>query len=59
MCGELDKATPVGLSQEIADLMPEADLLILAGAGHHPPTEAAQSVTDAITEFLGIRLLLK
>ncbi|WP_345831606.1 hypothetical protein AAGR22_13870 [Erwinia sp. HDF1-3R] len=43
----------------MADLMPEADLLILAGAGHHPPTEAAQSVTDAITEFLGIRLLLK
>ncbi|MFU9138770.1 alpha/beta fold hydrolase [Erwinia tasmaniensis] len=59
ICGDQDRATPVGLSQEIADLMPDADLLILAGAGHHPPTEAAQSVTDAITEFLGIHLLLK
>ncbi|MEB6338337.1 alpha/beta fold hydrolase [Serratia rhizosphaerae] len=52
ICGEQDMATPVGLSQEMAGLLPEARLLILAGTGHHPPTEAARAVTAAMAEFL-------
>lgn len=52
VCGEQDIATPVELSQEIATLIPGARLLLLAGTGHHPPTEAAQAVTAAIAEFL-------
>lgn len=54
ICGEQDTATPVELSQEIATLIPEARLLLLAGTGHHPPTEAAQAVTTAIAEFLQV-----
>ncbi|KFX04823.1 hydrolase [Pectobacterium betavasculorum] len=52
ICGEQDTATPVELSQEIASLIAEASILILAKTGHHPPTEAAQAVTAAIAEFL-------
>lgn len=54
ICGEQDTATPVELSQEIATLIPEANILILAKTGHHPPTEAAQAVTAAIVEFLKV-----
>lgn len=54
ICGEQDTATPVELSQEIATLIPNARLLLLAGAGHHPPTEAAQAVTVALAEFLQV-----
>ncbi|AML59390.1 Beta-ketoadipate enol-lactone hydrolase [Serratia rubidaea] len=55
ICGEQDTATPVALSQEMAGLIPAARLLILAGTGHHPPTEAAQAVTTAIAEFLAVK----
>lgn len=52
ICGEQDTATPVELSREIATLIPESRLLVLAGTGHHPPTEAAQAVTAAMADFL-------
>jgi len=42
----------VVLSQEIAAAIPEASLLILPGAGHHPESEVSQDVTHAIKQFL-------
>ncbi|CNG72927.1 alpha/beta fold hydrolase [Yersinia intermedia] len=53
ICGESDTATPVALSHEMAAAIPKALLLTLANVGHHPTIEAAQAVTNAITEFLG------
>lgn len=52
ICGEQDSATPPELSEELASLIPDARLQVLAGTGHHPPTEAGQAVTAAITDFL-------
>lgn len=52
LCGEEDRATPVALSQEIAEAMPFATLVLIAGAGHHPVVDAAREVTEAIERFL-------
>lgn len=53
--GEEDRATPVELSREIAALLPDAQLLTLAKTGHHPPTEAADTVTAAIAGFIAAK----
>jgi len=53
--GEEDRATPVELSKEIAALLPDAQLLTLAKTGHHPPTEAADTVTAAIAGFIAAK----
>ncbi|MHB8340236.1 MAG: alpha/beta fold hydrolase, partial [Mycobacteriales bacterium] len=34
LVGEADLLTPPGQSQEIADQLPDADLVVLPGAGH-------------------------
>ncbi|MEM6159327.1 alpha/beta fold hydrolase [Erwinia sp. P6884] len=52
ICGDADRATPVGLSREIADVIPDTKLIVLTGAGHHPVVDAAQQVTRAIGDFL-------
>jgi len=52
ICGEEDSATPVELSHEMADTIPDAKMVILAKTGHHPPVEDAPGVTAAIVEFL-------
>lgn len=53
--GEEDRATPVELSKEIAALLPDAQLITLAKTGHHPPTEAADTVTAAIAGFIAAK----
>jgi len=52
ICGKEDKATPMNLSQEIADKIPNSFLVILSKTGHHPPTEAADEVTSEVETFL-------
>ena len=59
ICGEQDGATPAELSREMASRIPDARLLLLPGVGHHPPTEAAQTVTTAIAEFLSAECSLQ
>lgn len=52
VCGDLDRATPVELSQEMAEKIPLADLCILKGVGHHPQLEASAELLSAIECFL-------
>lgn len=51
LCGENDLATPVELSQEINGLIPDARLVIVEGAAHHPPSEAPDKVLREIQFF--------
>lgn len=51
ICDAQDTATPTKLSRKIAASIPDARLLMLAGTGLQPPTEAAQELTAAIAEF--------
>jgi pimeloyl-ACP methyl ester carboxylesterase len=50
VCGRQDKVTPPPLSQELADLIPAAQLVWLDEAGHQTPIEQAPALA---------RLLLK
>ena len=52
VCGDRDRATPVELSQEMAEKIPHADLCILKGVGHHPQLEASAELLSAIECFL-------
>ena len=50
ICGDCDQATPVELHQEIASIIPNAELVILEGVAHHPPIEAPQQVLSVISK---------
>mgnify|MGYP001780766224 FL=1 len=52
VCGEQDQATPLVLSQEMADLIPNATLHVLAHVGHHPQLEEGVALLSAIERFL-------
>jgi pimeloyl-ACP methyl ester carboxylesterase/uncharacterized membrane protein YbhN (UPF0104 family) len=47
-----DQVVPVRTSHRLADLLPDARLLLVEGAGHHLPRRAPRAVADAITSFL-------
>jgi 3-oxoadipate enol-lactonase len=47
-----DKVVPVKTSHQLADLLPDARLILVDGAGHHLPRRAPRTVADAITTFL-------
>ena len=52
LCGREDKVTPPALSQELADLIPGAQLEWLAQSGHMAPVEQAHDVAGAIRQLL-------
>ena len=58
LTGELDQMTPVdygatgGGSRKIADLIPDAELVLLRGAGHTHLFQQPEATTDAIFRFL-------
>lgn len=52
LCGQEDKVTPPVLSQELADLIPGAQLQWLAQSGHMTPVEQPHDVAKAILGFL-------
>lgn len=52
VCGELDPIAPVGLSQEIADGIPHAQLVVVPGAGHVTNADAPRAFNDALVNFL-------
>ncbi|MEG0209526.1 MULTISPECIES: alpha/beta fold hydrolase [Hafnia] len=52
VCGEQDQATPLMLSQEMADLIPNATLHVLAHVGHHPQLEEGVALLSAMERFL-------
>lgn len=53
MVGELDRGF-VGASRRIAEVMPAAELVVLAGAGHCPQFEAVDAWRGAVDRFLGL-----
>ncbi len=52
LCGREDKVTPPVLSQELADLIPGAQLEWLEQSGHMTPVEQAHEVAKAIQSLL-------
>lgn len=52
LCGAHDTLTPVRKHAFMADLIPEAELLVVDGAGHLPPLEAPQIVNAALENWL-------
>lgn len=52
LCGREDKVTPPALSQELADLIPGAQLEWLGQSGHMTPVEQPREVAQAIRDFL-------
>jgi 3-oxoadipate enol-lactonase len=52
LVGEHDEATPPPMSQELAALLPNARLKILAGCAHVPQLQAPKAFLDAIGDFL-------
>ena len=51
LCGTSDVITPPRFSEEIADLAPDANLLLLDGIGHLSSLEAPGAVTEALQDL--------
>ena len=52
MVGEHDEATPPPMSHELAALLPNARLKVLAGCAHVPQLQAPEMFLDAMADFL-------
>jgi 3-oxoadipate enol-lactonase len=52
LVGEHDEATPPPMSRELAALLPNAQLRIIAGCAHVPQLQAPEVFLDAIGDFL-------
>jgi pimeloyl-ACP methyl ester carboxylesterase len=52
ICGSEDKITPPEASQSLAQMIPEAQLKIVAGAGHMVMMEAAAEFNKAVKAFI-------
>jgi 3-oxoadipate enol-lactonase len=50
--GSQDILTPVGDSEELAELIPEAELVVIRGAAHGFMVEAFRPFNEAVLEFL-------
>ncbi|BBY57475.1 alpha/beta hydrolase [Mycolicibacterium sarraceniae] len=51
-CGDHDVLTPVVYSEEMADALPDSDLLIVGGAGHLVQLEQPELINDALVELV-------
>jgi pimeloyl-ACP methyl ester carboxylesterase len=51
--GEADSITPLADAQAMAAAIPDAQLVVIAGAGHMSPTEQPQAVAQALLGWLG------
>jgi 3-oxoadipate enol-lactonase len=52
LVGEQDEATPPPMSRELAALLPDARLKIIAGCAHVPQLQSPEAFLDAIGDFL-------
>jgi pimeloyl-ACP methyl ester carboxylesterase len=52
VCGDLDVLTPLAHTQEIAEVLPEAELVIVEGGGHVVLLEHSEEVNEALERFL-------
>ncbi len=51
--GENDGLTPPDVAEHMAGLIPHADVVVIPGAGHLPPIESPDAVSDALRAFWG------
>ncbi len=54
--GEIDRFTPVWLSERMANHIPGSDYLFVPGGSHTAPLERATLVNDRIQHFLNTRV---
>lgn len=59
VCGEEDSLVPVKRHSFLADLMPDARLEVVEGAGHIPPLEQPDKVNDLLQSWLEQPLVLR
>ena len=52
LCGRGDALTPVEVHEEMARLIPGAELVIIEDAGHLPPMETPDQVAAALRQWL-------
>ncbi len=57
VAGEKDQFTPARLAEEMAQLLPSADLLVVPGATHVAPLEQRDVVHLAVVKFLRERVM--
>ncbi|MDQ3788628.1 MAG: alpha/beta hydrolase [Actinomycetota bacterium] len=50
--GEQDSLIPADEAEALATLMPKAEVVVLAGAGHLPPLEVPEEFTGAVARWL-------
>lgn len=53
LCGAEDQLTPPEKHRAMADALPDAELVLIEGAGHLSPMEKPAEVTAALTRWLG------
>ncbi|MBO9410289.1 MULTISPECIES: alpha/beta hydrolase [unclassified Ruegeria] len=56
ICGAHDQLTPVKRHRFMAEMIPSAELKVMEDAGHLPPLETPAEVTQALEEWLNIRV---
>jgi 3-oxoadipate enol-lactonase len=54
LVGEHDEATPPPMSHELAGLLPQAHLEIIAGCAHVPQLQAPNAFLDVVGDFLAV-----
>lgn len=52
LCGREDQVTPLGLSEEMDDLLPDAELVIVETSGHMTTLEQPDAVATAMVRWL-------
>ena len=52
VCGTRDLLTPLVRTEELAEHLPEADLVVIPGAGHMSMLEAPSTVNAALTRLV-------
>jgi pimeloyl-ACP methyl ester carboxylesterase len=52
LCGTQDRLTPVALSEQLRDLIPDSRLQLVERAGHMLPLEAPERVNQEILDFV-------
>ncbi|WP_298728085.1 alpha/beta fold hydrolase [uncultured Ferrovibrio sp.] len=52
LCGRVDALTPIEVHEEMAALIPDAELTIIEEAGHLPPMETPDEVAAALRRWL-------
>ncbi len=53
IAGRQDPATPVALHEEMVQMLPSAELVIIEKCGHYSPLERPEAVTEALRKWLG------